>query len=86
MECEFSNIQQGHVSRKVTPRRFYSEYIFIFLCARDLARNLTFKDNEHQRFKTINLDEFHFVWFEKIKDQRNLAAMMTQFPILITLN
>ena len=32
------------------------------------------------------LDEFHFVWFEKIKDQRNLAAMMTQFPISITLN
>ena len=23
---------------------------------------------------------------EKIKDQRNLAAMMTQFPISITLN
>ena len=32
------------------------------------------------------LDEIHFEWFEKIKHQRNLAAMMTQFPISITLN
>ena len=33
-----------------------------------------------------NLDEIHFEWFEKIKHERNLDAMMTQFPILITLN
>ena len=37
-------------------------------------------------FYLFDLDEFHFVWFEKIKDQRNSAAMMTQFPISITLN
>ena len=32
------------------------------------------------------IDEIHFEWFKKIKHQRNLAAMMTQFPISITLN
>ena len=33
-----------------------------------------------------SLDEIHFEWFEKIKHQRNSAAMMTRFSISITLN
>ena len=34
----------------------------------------------------VYLDEIHFEWFEKIKDQRNFTAAMTQFPISIMLN
>jgi len=45
-----------------------------------------YDDTSNENSHEFRLNEIHFEWFEKIKDQRNLAATMTQFPISITLN
>ena len=44
------------------------------------------KLNQNYLAQKNNLDEFHFGGFQKIKYQKNSAALMTQFPISITLN
>ena len=44
-----------------------------------------YDETSNESSYVFDLDEINFGWFEKIKHQKNLAAMMTQFPISITL-
>ena len=54
MECEFSNIQQGHVSSEMLHRDDFILNRYLSFDARDLARNHTWNENELRRLKTID--------------------------------